>query len=189
MAAEILQSGLKTSDEFSVLLGMTNISFAESQSSLSGPNQKEAASGSVASISGMLHYRFKAGEKTAWFGQFTFPLMAGEGTYLSGGGGMEYYFGNSNTARITLQDATTSFTLSPITRYFLSGSMNMAYISYLTETAKKNDTMLELELGGGASRRFDKWTLRAQAGLARGIGVATTTMGMKAMIGGIFFLD
>lgn len=124
----------------------------------------------------------------AWYGQFTFPLMASQGSYLSGGGGVEYYFGK-NPAKIILQDATTSFILSPVTRYFVMGGLNMAYISYLTETAKKNDTLLEIDLGGGMSRRFDKWTLRLQGGIARGVGVATTTMGMKAMIGGIFFLD
>lgn len=179
---------MKQSDEFSVLVGMANIGFTENQSSLSGPNQQEAASGSVASISGMLHYRFKTTEKLAWYGQFTFPLMGGEGTYLAAGGGVEYYFGK-NPAKIILQDATTSFTLIPVTRYFLIGGLNMAYISYLTETAKKNDTLLEIDIGGGMSRKFNKWTLRAQAGIARGVGVATTTMGMKAMVGGIFFLD
>lgn len=170
------------------MMGMANIGFTETQAALSGPNQQTPSSGSVASISGMLHYRFKTEEKRAWFGQFTFPLMGGEGTYLAAGGGMEYYFGNA-PARIVLKDNTTSFTLSPVTRYFLMGGLNIAYISYLTETAKKNDTLLELEAGCGMSRRFSKWTLRLQGGLARGVGVATTTMGMKAMIGGIFFLD
>jgi hypothetical protein len=171
-----------------MLIGMANISFTESQSALSGPNQQTPASGSVASISGMLHYRFQSYEKYAFYGQFTFPLMATQGSYLSSGLGGEYYFGKA-TSKIVMQDSITSFTLTPVTRYFLIGGINMAYISYLTETAKKNDTLLEIDLGGGISRRFDKWNLRFQAGMARGIGVATTTMGMKAMVGGIFFLD
>lgn len=170
------------------MIGMANIGFTENQSSLSGPNVSEAASGSVASISGMLHYRFRTDEKLAWYGQFTFPMMASEGSYISGGGGIEYYFGKA-PAKIILQDSITSFTLTPVTRYFLIGGLNMGYISYITETAKKNDTLLEIDLGGGISHRFSKWTLRAQAGIARGVGVATTTMGMKAMVGGIFFLD
>lgn len=184
----MISSGLKKSNEFSFLIGMANIGFTENQSTLTGPNMSEAASGSVASISGMLHYRFRTDEKIAWYGQFTFPLMASEGTYLAGGGGLEYYFGKA-PAKIILQDSTTSFTLTPVTRYFLMAGINMGYISYVTETAKKNDTLLEIDLGGGMSRRFEKWTLRAQAGIARGVGVATTTMGMKAMVGGIFFLD
>lgn len=170
-------------------MGMANVGFTETQAALSGPNQQTPASGSVASISGQLHYRFRTDGRKAWYGQFTFPLMGGEGTYLSGGAGMEYYFGKSSPARIVLQDTTTSFTISPVMRYFAYGGLNMAYISYLTETAKKNDTLLEIDLGGGLSRRFNSWTLRAQAGIGRGVGVATTTMGMKAMVGGIFFLD
>jgi hypothetical protein len=101
---------------------------------------------------------------------------------------MEYYWGQA-TSRSVLKDATTSFTLSPVMRYFAYGGLNMGYIAYLTPTAKKNDTLLEIELGGGLSRRFSKFSLRVQAGMARGVGVATTTMGMKAMVGGIFFLD
>jgi hypothetical protein len=184
----MISSGLKKSEEVSILLGMANISFTESQSALSGPNQSTPASGSVASISGMLHYRFRTDEKLAWYGQFTFPLMASEGSYLAAGAGGEYYFGKA-PARVVLKDATTSFTLSPVTRYFLMAGINMAYISYLPETANKNDTLLEIDVGGGMSRRFEKWTLRIQGGMARGVGVATSTMGMKAMIGGIFFLD
>jgi hypothetical protein len=184
----MVQSNLKTSDEFSLLVGMANIGFTESQSTLTGPNQSEAASGSIAAISGMLHYRFRTDEKKAWYTQFTFPLMAGTGSYLSGGGGMEYYFAKA-PAKITLRDATTSFTLTPVTRYFVMGGINIGYIAYTTETAKKNDTLLEIDLGGGMSRRFNKWTLRVQGGIARGVGVVTTTVGMKAMVGGIFFLD
>lgn len=185
----MIQSNLKMSEEFTFSVGMANISFAESESSLSGANAQEAASGSVANICGMLHYRFKTDDRKAWFGQFTFPLMAGEGSYMSAGGGLEYYFGQSTPAQMTLRDATTTLSVKPINRYFVSGGLNLGYISYLTETAKKNDTLLELELGGGVSHRFETWSLRVQAGLARGVGVATTTMGMKAMVGGIFFLE
>lgn len=185
---EIMQGGLKSSEEFSMLIGMANIGFTENQTSLQGENVQEAASGSVASISGQLHYRFKTEDRKAWYTQFTFPLMASEGTYLSGGGGIEYYWGKA-PAKVILKDATTSFILSPVTRYFLSAGLNMAYLAYTTETAKKNDTLLEIDLGGGISRKFKSWTLRASAGIARGVGVTTTTMGMKAMIGGIFFLD
>jgi hypothetical protein len=184
----MIQSNLKKSDEFSILIGMANIGFSESQSALTGPNQTEAASGSVAAISGMLHYRFRTDDKRAWYTQFTFPLLAGTGSYLSGGGGMEYYFGKV-PAKITLRDATTSLILTPVTRYFVMGGLNIGYIAYITETAKKNDTLLEIDIGGGMSRSFNKWTLRVQGSIARGVGVVTTTMGMKAMIGGIFFLD
>ncbi|HXH73749.1 MAG TPA: hypothetical protein VNJ08_02220 [Bacteriovoracaceae bacterium] len=179
---------MKKSQEFSLLVGMANIGFTENQATLSGPNVQAAASGSVAVIASQLHYRFMATGRKAYYGQFTFPLMASAGTYMSGGGGLEYYWGKA-PSRLVMSDLTTSFTLSPITRYFVMGGINMGYISYLTPTAQKNDTILELELGGGLSRRFNKWTLRATAGVARGVGVVTTTIGMKAMVGGIFFLD
>ncbi|MGE3609947.1 MAG: hypothetical protein AB7I27_10210 [Bacteriovoracaceae bacterium] len=167
---------------------MTNTSYTENASALSGPNQSTQASGAVMNISGMLHYRFKTIGRRAFTSQFTFPLMASQGTYLSAGGGMEYYWGQASAQNI-LNDATSQLTLTPSFRYFALFQLNVGYIAYLTETAKKNDTLLEMEAGGGLSKKFNSWTLRAQAGIARGIGVTTTTMGMKAMIGGIFFLD
>lgn len=170
------------------MLGMVNVSYVESQTSLQGENQTKAASGSVSSINGTIHYRFKTEDRFAWFSQFTFPLTASQGSYLGGGGGLEYYWGKS-PAKMNIQDATTSFTLTPITRFFMLGAVNMGYLAYLTETAKKNDTLLEVELGGGLSRKFKYFNLRSQASLARGIGVTTTSIGMKFMIGGIFFLD
>lgn len=155
---------------------------------LQGENQVVPASGSVASISGMLHYRFKSMGNRAWYGQFTFPLITGEGTYISAGGGMEFYWGEAHS-RTILQDATTSLVLSPVSRYFTYLELNLGYLAYTTETAKKNDTLLELGGGGGLSRRVGKWTLRAQLGAARGVGVITSTIGMKFLFGGTFFLD
>jgi hypothetical protein len=191
MMQSLSTTQIKTSEEFSVMVGMTNVSFAESASSLQGPNTAEVASGAVSQISSQLHYRFRTDDRKAWYGQFTFPLMgSGTGTYMAGGGGMEYYFGSTSPARYVLSDIATTLTMTPTTRYFLMGGINMGYLAYLTETAKKNDTLLEIEVGGGISRQFSKrWTIRASAGVARGIGIATTTMGMKALLGGIFYLD
>ena len=171
------------------MIGMANISFTENQTTLQGPNQTVPFSGSVSSISGSLHYRFLTVDRKAFYSQFTFPLMGGStGTYLAGGAGMEYYWG-SMSSKASLSDSTTSLVLSPTMRYFVLSQLNIGYLSYTTLTAKKNDTLMEIELGGGLSKAFTKWTLRAQASMARGIGVTTTTMGMKLFFGGIFFLD
>jgi hypothetical protein len=181
-------SDVQQAKELSFLVGMANISFTEAQSTLSGPNQTVASSGSVAAISGMLHYRFLTSGKRAFYSQFTFPMMGGEGSYLSGGAGMEYYWGE-NSARNTLHDSTTTLAISPVMRFFALGQLNLAYLAYNTLSAKKSDTLLELELGGGLSRQFSKFTLRAQAGIARGVGVTTTTMGMKLFVGATFFFE
>lgn len=171
-----------------MMVGMANLSLTENALSLTGPNQKTAMSGKVSSINGLLHYRFMNFEKISLFGQFSFPLMANEGTYLSGGAGAEYYFGEASS-KMTLNDSITSLVITPTMRYFAYGALNIAYVSYTTLTAKKNDTLFEVELGGGISRKFSKFSLRGQAGFARGVGVISTTTALKAMIGGIFFLD
>ena len=66
---------------------------------------------------------------------------------------------------------------------------NIAYIAYVTETAKKSDTLLELGAHGGISRKVGKYHLRAQAGVDRGVGFTSTTLGMKALIGITLFLN
>ncbi len=168
---------------------MANVSFTENKSTLSGPNISEAASGSISSINALIHYRFKNETPRSWFVQTNIPLMSGStGNYLSGGGGIEFTWGETS-AKSILKDATTSLVVSPITRYFLGLETNIAYIAYLTETSKKSDTLLEIGGYGGLSRKVGKFYLRIQAGIDRGVGVNTSTMGIKALFGGTIFLD
>jgi hypothetical protein len=182
-------SGLKFSDELSILMGVANVSFTENKSTLTGPNISEAASGSISSLNALLHYRFKNDTPRSWFAQTNIPIMSGTtGNYLSAGGGIEFTWGEAS-AKSILKDSTTSLVVYPITRYFLGLETNIAYIAYLTETAKKSDTLLEIGGYGGLSRRLGKFCLRIQAGIDRGVGVNTSTMSMKALFGGTIFLD
>ncbi len=187
--AQEKSSGLKFSNELSILLGVANVSFTENQSTLSGPNISEAASGSISSMNALLHYRFKNDSPRSWFVQTNIPIMSGStGNYLSGGGGIEFTWGEVS-AKSILKDSTTSLVVYPITRYFLGVETNIAYIAYLTETAKKSDTLLEIGGYGGISRKIGKYYLRAQAGVDRGVGINTSTLGIKALFGGTIFLD
>jgi hypothetical protein len=165
------------------------VSFTENQSTLTGPNISEAASGSISSLNALLHYRFKNDTPRSWFAQTNIPIMSGStGNYLSAGGGIEFTWGETS-AKSILKDSTTSLVVLPIARYFLGIETNIAYIAYLTETAKKSDTLLEIGGYGGLSRKLGKFYLRAQAGIDRGVGVNTSTMGIKALFGGTIFLD
>jgi hypothetical protein len=187
--AQDQKTGLKFSDELSILLGMSNTSFTENQSTLTGPNISEAASGSISGMNALLHYRFKNDTSRSWFAQANLPIMSGAtGSYLSGGGGIEFTWGEIS-AKSILKDSTTSLVVYPRMRYFLAIETNIAYIAYLTETAKKSDTLLELGGYGGISAKLGKYYLRAQGGVDRGVGVNTSTFGFKAFFGGTIFLD
>lgn len=170
------------------MVGMSNVSYQEKDSGLSGPNVIEASSGSVANISGLINYRFKNFGRWSSVGQFLFPLIGGTGTYLAAGIAMEYYWGQVNS-KLSIDDQSTNFSLTPITRFFAFGDLNIGYLSYQTETAKRQDTLLEIGAGGGISRRISKYNLRAQVSIGRGTGVTTDSMAMKLMLGGTFFLD
>lgn len=168
---------------------MINVSFAENQSSLSGPNTTEAASGAISSISGYAHYRLTSTNKRAYYTSLAFPLTGGAGTtYLSLGGGAEFYFGG-NASRYKLTNTTTTLVVNPTFRYYLGVEGNLAYIAYLTETAKKNDTLLEIGFLAGLSYSFGSWTLKPHLSYARGTGVNTTTSAIKMIVSGTIFLD
>lgn len=180
---------LRTSDEFTLMLGMTNVSFTENQTSLSGPNTQTAASGAISSINTLLHYRFKQTDNRAWFTQVNIPVLSGAtGSYLSGGGGMEFTWGESPN-RSTLQDQHTSLVISPTIRYFAGIEANLSYIAYLTETAKKSDTLIEIGGYGGIGYKIRNYNLRFQAGFDRGTGISTNGNAMKAMAGATMFID
>jgi hypothetical protein len=182
-------SGLKFSSELSVMIGMANIGFTENQSTLTGPNISEAASGSISSINAAFHYRLPTESRYAWFVQSSIPLISNSvGTYFSGGGGLEYSWGQS-ASRSVLKDSTTSLVVSPVTRYFVGGELNVAYMAYTTLSAKKSDTLLELGGFGGVSRKLGRFHLRVQGGVGRGVGVTTSTIGIKAMAGLTTFFD
>jgi hypothetical protein len=171
------------------MIGMANVSFTENQSTLTGPNIAEAASGSISSINAGIHYRFPTESRYAWFTQLSIPLMSSStGTYFSGGGGLEYSWGQS-ASRSVLKDSTTSLVVSPVTRYFVAGELNAAYMAYTTLEAKKSDSLLEVGGFGGVSRKVSKYHLRAQAGVGRGVGVSTSTLAIKLMAGITTFFD
>jgi hypothetical protein len=167
---------------------MANAGFNERQSNLQGPNVKKAQAAQASGISGLIQYKFYPLEKWNLFSQFLFPMLASQGTIISGGMGAEYIFGQTSSA-LKLEDKTTHMLLRPISRFSAFGAINLSYLAYETPTAKKQDTILDIEAGAAYRRKISKFNLKTQASVARGIGVATEGMFMKFFIGGTFFLD
>ncbi len=182
-------SGLNYSKELNIMMGMVNSSYTENESSLTGPNTSEVSAGAISSINALFHYRFKNEDTYAWFAQASVPLLSGStGSYLSGGGGLEFIWGKAST-RSTLSDSKTSLTVTPTLRFFAGLESNIAYVTYFTETAKKSDTQVELGGYGGIGYKLGSYDLRFQAGFDRGVGVNTTATTIKAGLGLSYYVD
>ena len=184
-ASEIIEK------ELSYNVGLVNASYAESQSTLTGKNITEAASGSVSSISGQIAYKFKPGLERSYYFSGTFPLLPNPtGSYFGGHFGSEFYFGSSSGSKVSYNNSGTSIKLKPKNLYFWGIEGGIGYLIYVTETAKKTDILLDI--GANLGMLFtlsDKWRLRSVIGFTRGTGVATTTMEMKAFFGLSYFVD
>jgi hypothetical protein len=176
--------------EFGISIGMANISYTETQSGLAGENIKQPASGSTSNMSLLAFYKFLPGLKRSAYLYSTLPGMSsGQSTYFSVGAGMEFYF-NEIGSRMSMSNSGTTIRVTPRLRYFWGFEGGVGYISYLTLTEKRTDFLMDLGLmGGGTYPINDKWALRMQLTIARGTGINTTAMEMKAFLGGTFYLD
>jgi hypothetical protein len=178
------------SDEITLSLGMANVSYAEKESSLEGENKSEAASGSVSSLSGNFHWKFKSQEKKSYYVSATFPFMGGDGSsYFSVGGGIEFYL-TPLGSRVGMQNQGTTVKFSPKLTYYWGVEAGLGYLVYLTETAKKTDMLFDIGLGGGGHYAInDSWVLKGQLGMTMGTGVNTSATAMKIFVGLTFYLD
>lgn len=175
--------------ELSYNIGLVNASYAENQTTLSGQNQTEAASGSVSSISGQINYKFAPGLERSYYLAGTFPLLPGAtGSYFGAHFGSEFYFGSSSGSKVSYNNSGTTIKLKPKNLYFWGIEGGLGYLVYVTETQKKTDLLLDIGANLGMLYSFsEKWRLRGTLGMTRGTGVATTTMEMKAFFGVTFY--
>jgi hypothetical protein len=177
--------------EISYNIGLVNASYAEAQSTLTGKNVTEAASGSVSSISGQISYKFAPGLERSYYFSGTFPLLPSPtGSYFGAHFGAEFYFGSSSGSKVNFSHSGTSIKLKPKNLYFWSLEGGLGYLIYNTETAKKTDMLLDIGANLGMLYTMsEKWRLRGTVGMTRGTGVATTTMEMKAFFGVTYFTN
>lgn len=185
MAGEVIEK------EISYNIGLVNASFAEGQSTLTGENVEEPASGSISSISGQVVYKFAPGLEKSYFTSVTFPLLPSPiGSYFGAHFGAEFYFGTSSGSKISFSNAGSSVKLKPKNLYFWSLEGGLGYLIYSTETAKKTDMLLDIGANVGMLYTMsESWRLRGTIGMTRGTGITTTTMEMKAFFGVTYYVD
>ena len=177
--------------ELSASIGLVNVSYSESESKLAGmTNISEAQSGRVSALSANFNYKIFPSYNSSWFLSGIVPFLSSSGdAFFSLGGGYEYYFSTLGNKTI-VEDSGTSLKMSPKFHFFVGGELDIGYLVYTTEEAQKTDVLFEIGFTGGAVYAWKKdWAIRSQLSVAKGVGVATSTIGIKVFIGGTYYLE
>jgi len=179
--------------QLNMMLGMTSVTFAENASALKQENTNNAPAEPKSGNASVIPLAFEVEKFTdaswSWVAKGVIPLMSSAtGNYLFAGIGKNWYF-KSISSQASFSSENGIIKIVPKWRFHLTGGLGVAYLVYLTETAKKTDILAEIFFGGGVTKTINKkWSIRGEATLSRGIGVATTTTTMKAFVGGIMSL-
>lgn len=178
-------------DEVGGGLGMAMVSFTENPTSLEGENISEPEGGGVTAMSANLYWKVLPLKQSSIYLGATVPLamIGGGDTYFSLSCGFEYYF-SEGAHKYRMNTGDLSVTVTPKMRYFAFAELGISYMSYTTETAKKNDTFFEAGGGGGMAYTINNnWSIRATAAVLMGAGVLTSPMTMKFFAAGTYFLN
>ncbi len=167
--------------------GITMVSFTEYEKTFTGDNVEAPFSGTVTALSMEGNYKFRADLKKAYYLNIVTPLIpASTGNYFRAGGGVEFYI-NTMSNNLSLEYSGTAVRFEPRMRYYWNIDGGLAYLSYNTLSAKKNDFMFEVGGGGGLIYKMnDKYTFRASAAANMGIGVVVSGFNIR-LFGGVVF--
>lgn len=180
----------KSLDEVGVGIGISSVTFTESETSLEGDNIAEPASGAISVITANLYYKFLHGDKISYYAQGYFPLISsGDNSSFGAGISVEYFFTKENSV-VRERDSSMSFSVDPKLRYYATGGVNLVYLSYITDEEKKNDINVELHIGGGMTYSITKkYGLKADISVGRGVGVLTSTFAVRAFGSFVYYWD
>ena len=172
-------------------LGMTSVSYAESQTSIQADETTGtgvvASSGSISVITATVNYEYPLSINRTFFSRINVPLIgSGDSTYLSMNIGMNYFFNQINTDKIAL-DRGTKLTIAPKFRYYIGGQAGTAYYVYTTPTKKRSDILIELGAQAGILYSISQqYGVHLEGFFGRGTGVNTTTTNLKILAAMIY---
>ncbi len=181
-------------------IGMVSINVTENASTLaaaatgsgsSESNTVSTASSATASvISADVTYEFLNYATKSYFIRVVAPLLSSNGAgFFLGGLGVNFYM-NSLSSMFTFSDSGTTLMMNPTMRFYWGPSAGLGFVVYNTETAKKSDLIFDLEIHGGGILNFKRdWGLRGEAGISRGTGITSSTIGFKVFVGLSYYLD
>ena len=175
---------------------MYSISITESESALKSTDttvevdESDESTAEAASVTVFeFNYDFFQTENRAFFFKGVVPLISSGGSSAFLGAAGANWFFNGAPSVFSYNNLGSTVYLIPKFRYYIGGSLGVGYLVYDTESAKKTDIYFDLGFHGGLMYNFGKrWGMRAEAGMGRGTGVTTNSMGMKVFVGSSYYL-
>lgn len=112
------------------------------------------------------------------------PLMGSTpDRYFSITSGVNFYFAQV-ASEAKVRDFNFEMKLQPKFRYYAGPAIGIGYLVYNTKSATKNDLLFELGLQGGVIYSLSpKWSLKAEIGAARAVGVLVSSTLIKITLG------
>ncbi len=171
--------------------GLVSVNLTESESTLEQTDEdipegedQAVSSVSLSTVSLDLVYEKPQTEKYSYLFKAVVPVVTTEGAgVFMGGVGFNWYF-NGLSAAYTVNISGSEVSLDPGLRYYAGTMLGLGYLVYNTVSAKKSDVFFDLGLHGGLVYSFGKkWGIKAEAGVARGTGVATSNINVKTFAG------
>lgn len=177
----------KYSNEVSLSLGMSSISFAENEKTIQGENVSEIVTGSVSAISMSVQYDFNNNMNYHDYISMVFPILpSSTGQFVDIVYGRDFYF-NGIASTSSFRTDGTSISFKPNFRYYAGYALGAGYLVYNTETATKSDIIFEIGGKGGASYSvMENLDLKLDLFVLKGVGVVTSSMVTKVFIGAAF---
>lgn len=168
--------------------GSIATSYAEKASGLE-ESEEEPSSGSASALPIDLSYEFTINNKVSWFVRGIGPLLASSpDSYFFGGAGVNFYFMSLSSAAV-FKDTDIELFVRPKWRYYWGLNAGVGNLVYRTETAKKNDTVLELGVHAGGIYTINKeWGVKAEGSFNRGTGSLTEVTTIKVLLGATMYL-
>lgn len=147
-------------------------------------------SGSISVITGNLYWKVIPKNNFSTYTEVFFPLVTSNGSSIFGANlGVEYYFSSDNSV-IVERSENFKLSMTPSLRYYATGSISSYYFSYATESSIKNDIAVSLNLGGGmAYTVMEDYALKADVSVGRGLGVVSSSFGVKALLSLIYYWE
>lgn len=171
----------------SLTTGMVNLSYTEVASQIKQTNdtlKKEPGSGSASVLSLSASYHMPMDIKKEIYFSGIVPFSTASGSALMSGNVGGNYFFNGISSSIKSVNSEVVFKVKPKFRYYAGGDAGLAYLIYVTKTAKKTDFIIDLSAHvGGIYSWKDRWNIKAEAGFGKGMGTKVSSTGMKLFAG------
>jgi len=184
-----LYADTKIPPQINFSIGSVSAAFKENPSNLKttdGTTTTLSApySGAITSIPLEIGYEYFSNLKRSYQVKASGPLMGSSpGRYFNLVGAYNFYFTQLGS-QATVSDFNFELKFKPKMRYYAGPVLGAGYLVYDTKSATKTDVLFELGGQGGLLYSIGPvWSLKAELGFSRAVGVLVNATVIKILLG------